>query len=298
MVQSEARAGLAALWMIGAIVSFSAMAIAGREAGLTLDTFEIMTYRSLVGVIIVVALLTATGRWHQLSRARLGVHLLRNIFHFTGQNLWFLAVTLIPLAQVFALEFTSPLWVILLSPLLLGETLTRRKILAAGLGFAGILIVARPSPDTVNLGIIAAASCAIFFALTAILTKRLTRHEQTGSILFWLTSMQLVMGLLAAGWDGDMALPDAATLPWLVLIGIAGLTAHYCLTTALSLAPASVVVPIDFARLPVIAILGMVIYGEALDVWVLTGAAIIFGANYANVAIRPRSEFRIRKDPN
>ncbi|UWQ80861.1 DMT family transporter [Leisingera sp. S132] len=283
MTQGETRAGLAALWMVGAIVSFSAMAIAGREAGLTLDTFEIMAYRSLVGVVIVVAVLTAASRWHQVRRQRLGVHLLRNLFHFTGQNLWFLAVTLIPLAQVFALEFTSPLWVIILSPLLLGEALTRRRMLAAALGFAGILIVARPSPDTLNLGLAAAASCAIFFALTAILTKRLTRHENTASILFWLTSMQLVMGLLAAGWDGDMALPDAATLPWLVLIGIAGLTAHFCLTTALSLAPASVVVPVDFARLPAIAILGMVIYGEALDAWVLGGAAVICIANYLNI---------------
>ncbi|UWQ30684.1 DMT family transporter [Leisingera sp. M523] len=280
----------AALWMIGAIVSFSAMAIAGREAGLTLDTFEVMTYRSLVGVIIVVALLTATGKWHQVSRARLGVHAVRNLFHFTGQNLWFLAVTLIPLAQVFALEFTSPLWVIILSPLLLGEVLTRRRMLAAAIGFAGILIVARPSPDTLNLGIGAAASCAIFFALTAILTKRLTRHETTASILFWLTAMQLVMGLLAAGWDGDMALPDATTLPWLVLIGIAGLTAHFCLTTALSLAPASVVVPVDFARLPAIAILGMVIYGEALDAWVLSGAAIICIANYLNIVAKRSPE--------
>ncbi|QAX29500.1 DMT family transporter [Leisingera sp. NJS204] len=288
MSQSEARAGLAALWMIGAIVSFSAMAIAGREAGLTLDTFEIMAYRSLVGVIIVVSLLTVSGKWHQVSSTRLGVHAVRNLFHFTGQNLWFLAVTLVPLAQVFALEFTSPLWVIILSPLLLGEALSRRRMFAAGIGFAGILIVARPSPETLNLGILAAASCAIFFALTAILTKRLTRHETTASILFWLTAMQLVMGLLAAGWDGGMALPDATTLPWLVLIGIAGLTAHFCLTTALSLAPASVVVPVDFARLPAIAILGMVIYGEALDVWVLSGAAIICIANYLNIiAKRP-----------
>lgn len=276
----------AAVWMIGAIVSFSAMAIAGREAGLTLDTFEIMAYRSLVGVMIVVAALTVTGRWHQVRGQRLKVHLLRNIFHFTGQNLWFLAVTLIPLAQVFALEFTSPLWVIILSPILLGEVLTRRRMMAAALGFAGILIVARPSPDTINIGLMAAASCAIFFALTAILTKRLTRHENTASILFWLTSMQLVMGVLAAGWDGDMALPDAATLPWLVLIGIAGLAAHFCLTTALSLAPASVVVPVDFARLPAIAILGMVIYGEALDAWVLGGAAVICIANYLNIVAR------------
>lgn len=283
MEQADMRPGLAALWMVGAIVSFSVMAIAGREAGLTLDTFEIMTYRSLVGVVIVVAILTITGRWRRVQRQRLGVHLLRNTCHFTGQNLWFLAVTMVPLAQVFALEFTSPMWVIILSPLLLGEALTRRRMLAVVLGFGGILIVARPSPATVDSYILAAAACAIFFALTTILTKRLTRHEDTSSILFWLTTMQLVMGLVAAGWDGDIALPDASTLPWLVLIGLAGLTAHFCLTTALSLAPASVVVPVDFARLPAIAVLGMVLYNEALDVWVLGGAAVICLANYLNI---------------
>ncbi len=103
MAEQDAQIGKAALWMVGAIVSFSSMAIAGREAGLTLDTFEIMTYRSLVGLVIVVAILTLSQSWHKVRRDRLGLHLIRNAAHFTGQNLWFFAVTLIPLAQVFAL---------------------------------------------------------------------------------------------------------------------------------------------------------------------------------------------------
>ena len=273
----------AALWMLGTITSFSVMAVAGREVSHALDTFEIMMYRSLVGVVIVVALASATGSFGQVQTARLGTHLIRNVAHFTGQNLWFLAVTLIPLAQVFALEFTTPIWVILLSPLVLGERLTPMRALAAALGFAGILIVARPDMAGTNTGIITAASCAIFFAITIMLTKRLTRHEEIVSILFWLTAMQLVMGLVTAGFDGDIALPDATTGPWVALIGCAGLMAHYCLTKALSLAPATVVVPIDFARLPTIAVVGMLVYGEALDIWVLVGALIIFGGNYLNL---------------
>ncbi|MEO0668113.1 MAG: DMT family transporter [Pseudomonadota bacterium] len=273
----------AALWMLGTITSFSVMAVAGREVSHALDTFEIMMYRSLVGVVIVVALASATGSFGQVQTARLGTHLIRNVAHFTGQNLWFLAVTLIPLAQVFALEFTTPIWVILLSPLVLGERLTPMRALAAALGFAGILIVARPDMAGINTGIITAASCAIFFAITIMLTKRLTRHEEIVSILFWLTAMQLVMGLVTAGFDGDIALPDATTGPWVALIGCAGLMAHYCLTKALSLAPATVVVPIDFARLPTIAVVGMLVYGEALDIWVLVGALIIFGGNYLNL---------------
>lgn len=283
MEEQPAQIAKAALWMTGAIVSFSSMAIAGREAGLTLDTFEIMTYRSLVGVIVVLAVLTATGKWGEVSRDRLGLHAIRNLAHFTGQNLWFFAVTAIPLAQVFALEFTSPIWIIILSPFMLGERMSRVRAGAAVLGFIGILIVARPSPDTLNTGIASAAACAVFFALTAIFTKRLTRHESTASILFWLTTTQLLFGLIMSGWDGDVALPDANTLPWLGLIGLAGLAAHFCLTTALSLAPATVVMPIDFTRLPVIAILAMILYGEEVVIWTLLGAAVIFTANYINI---------------
>lgn len=273
----------AALWMIGSIASFSAMAVAGRELSGRYDTFEIMMYRSAFGVIVVLSIAWATGAWRQINRRNLGLQLLRNMAHFTGQNLWFLAVTLIPLAQVFAMEFTSPLWVVVLSIFLLGERLTAMRALAALMGFVGILIVARPDIGNLNLGIIAAASCAVFFALTNVLTKRLTRTQGITTILFYLTTTQLVFGLLTAGYDGDIALPGAASLPFLALVGVCGLLAHYCLTNALSLAPATVVVPIDFVRLPVIAIIGMLLYAEALDVWVFVGAAVIFTGNYLNL---------------
>ena len=279
---------VAALWMSGSIASFSAMAVAGREVASTLDTFEIMMYRSAVGVLIVCALAALTGAWRQITTAALGTHVLRNIAHFTGQNLWFYAVTVIPLAQVFALEFTSPIWVIVLSPLILGERLTPVPALAALMGFAGILIVARPDMGSINAGVITAASAAIFFALTIMFTKRLTRTQSITQILFWLTAMQLVMGVAMAGYDGDIALPDAAALPWVMLIGLAGLLAHYCLTNALSIAPATVVVPIDFIRLPTIAVIGMLVYGEAVDIWVFVGALVIFGGNYMNIWVETR----------
>lgn len=273
----------AAIWMIGAILSFSAMAIAGREASLSLDTFEIMMYRSFVGVIVVAAAITVLRRWHMVSTKRLAQHGLRNMAHFTGQNLWFYAVSVIPLAQVFALEFTSPIWVILLAPLLLGEKLTRMRGIAVTLGFIGILIVARPSPSTFNIGLACAAGSAIFFALTNIATKRLTRNESIWSIMFWLTTMQLIMGILFAGWDFDITLPDAQSLPFILIIGCAGLSAHFCITNALSLAPAALVVPIDFARLPFIALLGWLIYGESVEIWLFVGAALILAGNFINI---------------
>ena len=286
----QSQPGRAALWMIGSIVSFSAMAVAGRELSTDLDTFELMTYRSLIGVVIVAGVALATGRAGQIATDRFGRHLIRNIAHFTGQNLWFYAISMIPLAQVFALEFTSPLWVILLAPIFLDERLSLRKLAVVAVGFSGILLVAQPGGAPISIGTFAAAGAAMAFAMTGILTKQLTRSASVICILFYLTTMQLVFGLICAGIDGDIAWPSLANLPWIVVVGIGGLTAHFCITTALTLAPATIVMPIDFARLPVIAIVGMMLYAEPISLAVLIGAVLIFGANYVNIQheTRPR----------
>ena len=273
----------AALWMIGSIVFFSTIAVAGRELKGRHDTFEIMMWRSLIGVVLVAAFAVWTGRVREIRANRLGTHAVRNMIHFTGQNLWFWALTMIPMAQLFAIEFTSPIWVVLLSPLLLGERLTPLRLVAAGLGFVGIVIVARPDFHHVDPGVLAAAAAAVCFAITILMTKTLTRKESIVSIMFWLTLMQFGLGLAGAGYDGQMRMPDADTLPWLALIGLGGLAAHVSLTTALSLAPASFVMPIDFARLPVAAMIGVVLYGEGLELPVIAGAALILTANWINL---------------
>lgn len=273
----------AAVWMIGAILSFSSMAVAGRAVSIELDTFELLLYRSLIGIVIVTVIAGAAGTLPQISTRHFSTHLIRNISHFIGQNLWYFAITVIPLAQVFALEFTSPLWVIALSPFLLGERLTQTRVLAGILGFIGILIVARPGAESLSWGLGAAALSAIGFAGSAIYTKKLTRDTSLTTILFWLVIMQSVMGLICAGYDGQINLPTMVTLPWVVLIGAAGLIAHFCLTKALSIAPASTVIPFDFARLPLIAVVGMLFYNEPLDGFVFLGGIIIFAANYLNI---------------
>lgn len=288
-MQPEQRPLRAALWMIGAIFSFTSMAIAGRALASQFDTFEIMTYRSLLGVLIVVTIAWAAGTLPQIRRDQLGLHLIRNIGHFTGQNLWFYAITMAPLAQVFALEFTSPLWVTMLAPFFLGERLTRTRVLAALAGFVGILIVTRPGTAMMlNPGLVAAAFAAIAFAATAIFTRLLTRSQSITCILFYLTSMQAVFGLVCAGFDGDIAWPQGTAWAWLTVVGCAGLLAHFCLTKALSMAPASVVMPLDFARLPIIAFVGVALYSEPLEMMVFVGAILIFGANYLNIRVETR----------
>lgn len=279
----------AAVWMIGSIGAFTTMAISGRMVSAAHDTFEIMTWRSLVGLILVLGFATSTGRLSEIRRDRVGSHLVRNIFHFTGQNLWFWALGLIPLTQLISLEFTSPVWVVLLAAVFLGERLTWMKIAAGVLGFAGVWVVAQPDFAALNAGVVAAAASAIFFAASAIMTKALTKGESIVSILFWLTLIQLCLGLITSGIDGDIRLPTAQTLPWLVMIGVAGIVAHMCLTAALALAPASIVVPIDFARLPVFAVVGWLLFNESIEATVAVGAAMIFASILMNLRASSRA---------
>lgn len=274
--------------MLGAVASFSCMAIGGREVSRDLDTFELMLCRSLIAVAILVPFGLATARMHQVRTGRFRTHVIRNLFHFTAQNLWFYALAFIPLAQLFAIEFTTPIWIALLAPLLLGEAFTRWRVIAAVLGFAGILVIAQPGYAPLNVGHLTAALSTLGFCGSIMLTKALSRTETTFCILFWLAITQSVYGLVAVGWDGDVTLPTLANLPWVVLVGVCGLTAHVSLTNALMLAPASVVAPMDFARLPIIAVVGWLVYLEPLTAALALGAALILVANTINLRAEQR----------
>lgn len=276
--------------MIGTVISFTLMAVAGREASSELDTFEILACRSLVGMLIILTIAAASGSLKELSGGGFRLHLLRNTLHFAATNLWFFAVATIPLAQVFAFEFATPLWTALLAPLFLAERLPRSRMIATLAGFAGILIIIRPGFIVVTPGVSAALFCAVGFAGAAVATRKLVRIQSVTAILFWMTCIQSVLSLLCAGIDGDIALPSARTALPLLIISICGLTAHLCLTKALAAASATLVMPLDFARLPVIALIGFFAYGEALDIFLGLGAAVILCANYANLRLAGKSD--------
>jgi len=286
----------AAYWMVGAMASFSLMAIAGRELGGHLDTFEIMMYRSFMGVVIVLAIGKLAGSLNTIEISQLKLHFVRNTSHFIGQNLWFYAVTIVPLSQLFAFEFSSPLWVVVLAPLFLGEQLTPTKIFAAVLGFTGILIVARPGSIAIDPAIVAAATCAIFFAGTTMATKKLTGSQSTTSILFWLVVMHSVFGLICAGYDGQIAVPQGLEVVLVFAIGVCGLLAHYCITNALNLAPATVVTPLEFLRLPLIAFIGFVLYQEAFEWPVIIGAVLVLAANTINLHSEHKKNRNLRQN--
>jgi len=270
------------------MVSFTIMAIAGRSLSGHLDTFEIMLYRSILGIVVVttVAWKVGTlgqkvGTLGQINASKAKLHIIRNVCHFIGQNLWLFAVALIPLSQLFAFEFSTPLWVALFAPFVLKEKWTVTRVMVVLIGFVGVLIVARPA--VVNRATVAAALCAVGFAGTVLSTKLLARTETITCILFWLVCLQGLFGLVCAGYDGEITALNSQTWHWAALVGVCGLVAHFCITNALQIAPATVVTPLEFLRLPLISIIGYLLYDEPLLLSVFIGAFIILIANIVNL---------------
>lgn len=287
---------LAAVWMLGAIASFTLMAIAGRSIQAELNSFELMFWRSLVGLGVMLALLLTLRRsaraiLAEIHPARPALHLTRNLFHFAGQNLWFYGIMIIPLAQLVALEFTMPIWVALLAPLILGERFTWVRLSVAALGFAGILIVAQPGVQVLTSGHAAGILCAIGFAMNILLTKMIMRHDSVLCVLFWMTLLQTIFALFLAQWGG-FTWPSPAIWPWLLVVGLTGLTAHFALSSALACAPASTVAPMEFLRLPVIAFVGVWLYSEDLEIAVFLGAGLILLANWINLKATRKQPYK------
>jgi len=209
---------------------------------------------------------------------RFGLHVVRNVVHFGGQYAWVYAIAMLPLATVFAIEFTMPVWTAVLAVPILGERLNRGRIVMLVLGLAGILVILKPGFAIVQPAALAMLAGSFAYASMNIATKRLAESDSAIAILFYMSAIQLPLGLLPAlpQWVN----PGIAELPWIIGIGATGLSAHYCLTRALRIADATLVVPIDFLRLPLIAVVGMLFYGEPLEVSIMLGAAMIFAGTY------------------
>jgi drug/metabolite transporter (DMT)-like permease len=269
--------------MTGALLSFSVSALAIRALGHQLTTFEILSIRSGTGLFVLLTLVALRPELRrEIAPRYIGFHLARNTTHFVGQFSWALAVTLLPFATVFALEFTTPAWVALLAALILGERMTKSRFGSVVLGFIGVLVIVRPGLASFQPKALLVLFAAFTFAISLIVTKQLTNRVSTFAIIFWMNLMQLPMAL---AWPSVLAATGGPSLfvlrmgtdlliPTLAL-GVVGLTSHYCLTQAFRSGDATVVVPLDFLRIPLIALVGWMFYGEALDGFVFAGAGLI-----------------------
>ena len=276
-----------ALWMVGTFVSLLSMAVAGRELSAEITIFQLLFWRGVVGLAVIMLLFQVAGGWRHLRTQKFATHGARSVVHLGAQYAWFYAIAFIPLAEVFALEFTTPIWTLILAALILGERITVVRVAAVILGFAGVLIILRPGLSPVGMPQIAALLSALGFAFsTYVMTRRLMRTDTPQTMLFWMVLIQTPLALFA-GLDA-WVWPTGWSWGWIGLVGVGSLTAHYCMARALSLADANVVVPMDFFRLPLAVVVGWLAYAEIIDIWVALGAAVIFAGNYLNVRAESR----------
>lgn len=267
--------------MAGWLSLMVVIAVAGREATRELAVFQVMEMRSVIGLFMLYPLVRASGGFAAMKTARARDHAARNVVHYAAQFGWFVALTMIPLAQVVAIEFTMPIWTALLAFVFLGERITAWKALAVALGLVGVGIIVRPGASGLDAGQLIALAAAVGFAVSVTMTKSLTRSESAVAIIFWMLVVQSLLGLLPAiaAWRW----PSSAAWGWVLVIAFCGTFSHYCMARAMRHADATVVVPMDFLRVPLTATAGWAIYAERMDLFTVIGTALILAGNLSNL---------------
>jgi drug/metabolite transporter (DMT)-like permease len=271
----------AALWMTGWLTLMLIVAVAGREGMRVMNVFQLMEMRSVLGLFMLYPLIRMNGGFSVVKTARVQVHIARNLIHYAAQLGWFFALTLIPLGQVVAIEFTMPIWTAILAASFLGERMTVWKITAIALGLVGVIVIVRPVTGEINPGQLIALAAAIGFGISIAVVKSLTRTEQTLAIIFWMLAVQSVAGFFPALYVWTW--PPAYAWGWVIVVAFCGTFSHYCMARALLYADATAVIPMDFLRVPLTATMGWLIYSERLDIFTVLGAALILAGNLLNL---------------
>jgi drug/metabolite transporter (DMT)-like permease len=271
----------AALWMAGWLALMLIVAVAGRETTRELNVFEIMEARSVLGFFMLYPLVRMNGGFAAMRTSRPLQHIGRNLIHYAAQLGWLFALTLIPLGQVVSIEFTMPIWTAILAASFLGERMTVWKIAAIVLGLVGVIVIVRPETGQINPGQLIALAAAVGFGISVAMMKSLTRTESTVAVIFWMLVIQSAVGFFPAlhVWKW----PSAYAFGWIVVIAFCGTFSHYCMARAMLHADATVVLPMDFLRVPLTATAGWLIYSERLDAFTVLGAALILAGNLLNL---------------
>ena len=271
----------AAFWMALSIASFLTMSVAGRETTSVLNVFQVLELRSVIGWFIILPVVMASGGFAAMRSSRMKLHVARNVVHYVGQGAWLYALTLIPLAVLISVEFTTPIWTAILAVSFLGERMTRARIASIVLGLIGVIVIVRPSAGSVNPGHLMVLGAAVCFGISMVMVKSLTRTESTIRIIFWMLIVQSALGLVPALYEWRN--PPLDLWPWIVVIAFTGMSSHLCLARALVYAEATLIAPMDFLRVPLSALIGWLLYSEQIDIYVAVGAALILAGNMLNL---------------
>ena len=271
----------ALMWMSGALFSFCFMAIAARELSSGMNTFEVLLARAVIGLTLVSLIIYRTKDMSYFRTQRIKFHLGRDLTHFMGQYGWFVGVGLLPLSQVFALEFTAPLWTSILAMTFLGEMLSFRRFFALVLGFSGVYLIVDPGEGIFNYNSLYVIAAALLFSIGNTFSKSLVKTDRPLTILFYMSLIQLPVAFCLA--FQHLILPSLVQLGWLLVIGLTSMASHFCMSKAMQKTDLSIVVTLDFFRLPLITVVGVLIYAEAFRWVMVVGALMVFGANLINL---------------
>ena len=255
------------------------MAISARELQTSMSTFEILFFRSLIGVLVVLPFIVR-NKFRDLQTTRLPFHGGRALVQFFAQICWIYAIAHLTLSDLTAIEFSVPIFTAILAVMFLGETMWRHKWVATIFGFAGVLIILQPEGSAFSFAGFVMLVGSACFAGSGVIVKYLTRTESPQGIIFFMNMLQLPLGLIPAVFIFDWVTPGLRDIPWILAWGLAGLGAHYAMARALKLADITIIFPLDFLRLPLMGLLGFLIYAEALSLWTLIGGVVIFGSNW------------------
>jgi drug/metabolite transporter (DMT)-like permease len=262
-------------WMLLTGMLFVGVTVAVRYLGTSMNPVQAAFIRYCFGIVLILPLLSRAGVM-SLDRDRLGFHALRGLVHGGGVILWFLAMSRIPISEVTALGFTTPIFVTLGAAVFLSERLKPYRVAAVLIGFIGALLILRPGLRVIDIGALAQLGAAPLFACSYLMAKSATRREASSMIVV----------LLSVFCTLTLALPAllvwrTPTLEELLLLGLTALLAtsgHYCMTRALEAAEVSAVQPFTFLQLVWATILGLILFDETPDVWIWIGGAVIVGS--------------------
>lgn len=274
----------AAFWMALSIVSFLTMAVSGRATTSVLGVFQVLELRSVIGFFILLPLVLRSGGFSAMRSRRPWMHIGRNVAHYGGQAAWLYALTLIPLAVLISIEFTTPIWTAILAVSFLGERLSRARLASIVLGLVGVVVIVRPGIETASAGEFIVLAAAIGFGISMVMVKSMTRTDSVVRIIFWMLIIQSILGLAPALYEWRN--PPLELWPWILLIAFTGMSSHFCLARALTYADATLISPMDFLRVPLSALIGWMLYNEQIDMFTAAGAGLILMGNLLNLQRR------------
>lgn len=264
------------VWMVLGGVLFSLLNTIARQLTLHLDVYQSQFLRYLFGLLVIMPWVLRDG-WRAYMPVNMVGQFWRGGVHTLGLILWFTALPQIPLADMTAIGFTGPIFIMLGAAWFLGEPMHPDRWIAALLGFAGVLVVVLPkmSGEGGAYNLVMLASSPVF-AASFLITKALTRYEKPGVIVLWQALTVSVLSLPMALPHWQMPTP----VQWLgfAATGVLGTLAHYCLTRAFAMADISATQSLRFLDLVWASLLGWCVFGDVPSRWTWAGALVILGA--------------------